>query len=227
MKISTRFLWLILLVIAVTFFWWSYSGSRASPAQAILPLSGKIIGIDPGHGGYDPGSGRGEIIEKDVVLQIALYLREYLQQAGGWVVMTRDEDFDLLEIPAGPKKDQDFQNRKKIIDDSGANLLISIHANAIASSHWRGAQVFYQEGSEEGRLLASAIQYEMVRVLKNTDRQIKNGNFFMLREISADGVIVEAGFLSNPEEAALLCSPDYQKKVAWAIYLGIINYLSQ
>lgn len=215
------------MVIALSIFGWGYSGSRVSPAQAILPLSGLIIGVDPGHGGYDPGSGKGDIIEKDIVLQIALYLRDYLQQASGSVVMTRDEDVDLLEIPAGPKKDLDFQNRKKIIEDSGVDLLISIHANAISSPRWRGAQVFYQEGNEEGRLLASAIQHEMIRVLKNTDRQIKSGNFFMLREIRAKGVIVEVGFLSNPEEAALLSSPDYQKKVAWSIYVGIINYLSQ
>ncbi|MDO9535355.1 MAG: N-acetylmuramoyl-L-alanine amidase [Bacillota bacterium] len=215
------------MIAVFSFLGWGYSGSRVSPAQAILPLSGIIIGVDPGHGGYDPGSSRGDIIEKDVVLQIALYLRDYLQQAGGLVVMTRDEDVDLLEIPAGPKKDRDFQNRKKIIEDSGADLLISIHANAITSSQWRGAQVFYQEGSEEGRLLASAIQYEMSRVLKNTDRQIKSSNFFMLREISAKAVIVEVGFLTNPEEADLLCSPDYQKKLAWSIYVGIINYLSQ
>lgn len=207
--------------------WCGNLDGRVSPAQAVLPLSGRIICVDPGHGGYDPGTIRNGIQEKDIVLKIALYLRDYLQQGGAWVVLTREKDLDFLEITAGPKKRLDMKNRCQIIEEGGGELLISIHANCISSSIWRGAQVFYREGSEEGKLLASAIQNELIRILKNTDREAKSGDYYILRETSIPGVIVEAGFLSNPEEAELLNSPEYQKKIAWAIYLGIISYLCQ
>jgi N-acetylmuramoyl-L-alanine amidase len=185
-----------------------------------------VIGVDPGHGGYDPGVIKGDLKEKDIVLAIGLFLRKYLQQGGAWVVMTRDRDVDFLEAVAGPKKRLDMQNRLRIIEEAGVDLLISIHTNGMNSSLWRGAQVFYQQGSEEGKLLAGAIQDELRRVAKNTDRQVKGGDFFILREASMNGALVEVGFLSNPEEAALLATPEYQKKIAWAIYLGIISYLS-
>ncbi len=207
--------------------WCGNLDGRVSPAQAVLPLSGRIICVDPGHGGYDPGTIRNGIQEKDIVLKIALCLRDYLQQGGAWVVLTREKDLDFLEITAGPKKRLDMKNRCQIIEEGGGELLISIHANCISSSIWRGAQVFYREGSEEGKLLASAIQNELIRILKNTDREAKSGDYYILRETSIPGVIVEAGFLSNPEEAELLNSPEYQKKIAWAIYLGIISYLCQ
>jgi len=216
---------IFLLAFAALLIWWGCRANRALPARTVLPLSGWTIGIDPGHGGYDPGAKRGELLEKDVVLEISLYLREYLQQGGARVVMTRDKDIDLLETLAGPKKRLDLKNRLKIIEEAGVDLLISIHTNDIVSSRWRGAQVFYQEGKEDGKLLACAIQDELGRVLKNTARQAKGANYYMLRESSMTAVLVEAGFLSNPEEARLLAAPDYQKKVAWAIYLGIIKYL--
>lgn len=219
---------LFLLLGAVVFFLWcSQPGDRVSPVQAVLPLSGRIICLDPGHGGYDPGTIRNKVQEKDVVLEIALCLRDYLQQGGAWVDITREEDEDFLEITAGPKKRLDMEHRRQVIEEGGAELLISIHANDISSSIWRGAQVFYQKGSEEGKLLASAIQDELTRILQNTDRQVKGGDYYILRETSMTGVIVEAGFLSNPEEAELLSRPDYQKKISWAIYLGIIRYLCQ
>jgi N-acetylmuramoyl-L-alanine amidase len=199
---------------------------RVMPAQAVLPLSGLVIAIDPGHGGYDPGSTSNGLLEKDVVLEIALYLRDYLQQGGARVIMTRDEDRDFLITAAGPKKRLDFSNRLKIVEDGGADFIVSIHANYIASPRWRGSQLFYQEGCSVGKKMAECIQAELTRVLKNTDRLARSGNYYMLREGSMPGVVVEVGFLSNPEEAALLGTASYQKKIAWAIYLGIIASLS-
>ncbi|HAA34591.1 MAG TPA: N-acetylmuramoyl-L-alanine amidase CwlD [Firmicutes bacterium] len=225
-KLPAKHICIILLLLIFCLFCRSCFLSRPLTAQAPLPLSGMVIGVDPGHGGYDPGVIKGDIKEKDIVLAIGLFLRNYLQQGGAWVVMTRDRDMDFLEAVAGPKKRLDMQNRLRIIEEAGVELLISIHTNGMNSSLWRGAQVFYQQGSEEGKLLAGAIQDELRRVAKNTDRQIKGGDFFMLREASMNGALVEVGFLSNPEEAALLATPEYQKKIAWAIYLGIISYLS-
>ncbi len=198
----------------------------ALPARAVLPLSGLYIAIDPGHGGYDPGAKSNDILEKDIVLEISLYLREYMQQGGARVMMTREEDRDFLLPAAGPKKRQDLHNRLKSVEEAGVDLLLSIHANHFPSPYWSGSQVFYQEGCSKGEALAAAIQAELRRVLQNTERQAKSGDFFMLRESSVPGVVVEVGFLSHPGEAALLASPAYQKKLAWAVYLGVVAFIN-
>lgn len=227
-KLPSRqlFLLLTLFIGALLFTWHQVLPPRHVPVEAVLPLTGLIIAVDPGHGGYDPGSTSNGVLEKDVVLEIALYLRDYLQQGGARIILTREEDKDFLEATAGPKKRLDFSNRLQIVEDAAADLLISLHANCIASPRWRGSQVFYQKGCDEGQGLAECIQLELSRVLENTDRLAQSGNYYLLRESSMCGVVVEVGFLSNPQEAALLQKADYQKKVAWAIYLGIVAYFS-
>jgi N-acetylmuramoyl-L-alanine amidase len=198
------------------------------PTVAGLPLAGKTFAIDPGHGGYDPGVIKDNIDEKKVVLEISLALRDYLQSAGARVVMTREIDKDLLVLPtAGPKKRQDMKNRLFIIRQAEPDMLISVHANAISSSRWRGAQVFYCADSDDSRVLAEIMQQELTRVLANTDRQAKTGNYLLLHEMDVPTVIVEVGFISNPEERRLLETRSYQSKVAWSIYLGIMRYYAQ
>ncbi|HHU75473.1 MAG TPA: hypothetical protein GXZ24_01050 [Firmicutes bacterium] len=216
----------ILLLPFLLFFYFA-DLNRSCPASALLPLSHMVIGVDPGHGGYDPGVVISEdgIIEKDIVLGIGLCLEEYLQQGGAKVVMTRKTDADLLELPAaGPKKRKDMDNRLAILENSRVDLLVSVHANSFPAANWRGAQTFYQNGKENGEILAGCLQSELTRVLQNTDRLPQAGDFFLLRELGAPGAIVEVGFLSNREEATLLLDSDYQKKIAWAIYAGIIRY---
>ncbi|UNC90974.1 N-acetylmuramoyl-L-alanine amidase [Candidatus Contubernalis alkaliaceticus] len=203
---------------------WNFAKKNIESAVTFLPLQGRTIVVDPGHGGYDPGVGRNDFAEKDVNLAISLVLRDYLQQGGARVVMTREIDMDFLQAAAGPKKKLDMKNRLVIIEESKADLIISIHSNAISSSYWSGAQTFYQEGDEEGKALAELIQKEMIRVLQNTDRMIKPGDYVLLRESSMPGVVIELGFLSNPTEARLLMDPEYQIKLAWSIYGGLVNY---
>lgn len=203
---------------------WNFAKTDIEPVVIRMPLQGKTIVVDPGHGGYDPGVGSHGFAEKDINLAISLILRDYLQQGGARVVMTRETDMDFLQFVAGPKKKQDMKNRLIIVEESKADLILSIHSNAISSSYWSGAQTFYQEGDEEGKMLAELIQNEMIRVLQNTDRKIKTGDFVLLRESSMPGVVIEVGFLSNPTEAGLLMNPEYQKKVAWSIYGGLVKY---
>lgn len=213
-------------MITVLLVWrFCYSGSR--PTFISMPLVGTTIVIDPGHGGYDPGVQVSGIKEKEINLEVALILRDFLQQGGAEVVMTRERDKDFLEVIAGPKKRMDMKRRLEIIEGSKADILLSIHCNSIPSSRWAGAQTFFQAGREDGRMLAELIQGELIRVLQNTDRQVKGGNYFLLAQSSAPGVIVEVGFLSNPREASLLKTPGYREKVAWAIYGGVINYLQE
>jgi N-acetylmuramoyl-L-alanine amidase len=202
------------------------------PEQAswsALPLAGRVIALDAGHGGLDGGavSADGRVVEKDVTLAIALVLRDYLQEAGAAVVMTREDDREHVNPGVRGRKRQDLTKRVEIVHQSGAEFLISIHLNSIGSPRWRGAQTFYQPGrSEDHARLAALIQAELVRNLENTNRAAKplDRNILLMREVQIPAALVEVGFLSNPEEAALLSDPDYQKKVAAAVYQGILRY---
>lgn len=225
-KLRIRILALLFLffIIAGGTLCWQFTKASSEPVIFQMPLHGKVIVIDSGHGGYDPGIRSNGLLEKDINLAVSLILRDYLQQGGARVVMTRERDMDFLQPAAGPKKKLDMKNRLKIIEECGADLILSIHTNAISSSYWSGAQTFYQHEDEEGKALAQSIQTEMIRVLQNTDRKIKPGNYVLLRESSIPGVVVEVGFLSNPTEAGLLMTPEYQRKVSWSIYGGVVKY---
>jgi N-acetylmuramoyl-L-alanine amidase len=194
-----------------------------------LPLSGKIIVIDPGHGGVDGGAiGDGEVLEKEIALNISLMLRDYLQEAGALVIMTRETDKDLAEKGTRKlrhRKWEDLKERKKIINENHADLFISIHLNSLPSSRWRGAQVFYHPGREEGEAVSLFIQDEIKRNLENTNRFAKSiEGLYLLRSAEVPGALVEVGFLSNPTERELLKTKSYQQKVAASIYQGMLRY---
>ncbi len=217
----------MLLILVILFFLHGELADNQPAVRSGLPLYGRNIVIDPGHGGYDPGVFRGDLIEKDLNLAISLVLRDYLQGSGARVVMTREADHDLLALPAaGPKKRLDMKNRLAVIRAADPDLLISIHINASPSPLWAGAQVFHQRDCAEGRKLALLIQEELIRVLRNTGRQAKEGDFFLLNEAGVPAALVEAGFLSNPREARLLRDERYRSRLAWAVYLGIIRYFA-
>ncbi|WP_199616508.1 N-acetylmuramoyl-L-alanine amidase CwlD [Paenibacillus alkalitolerans] len=196
-----------------------------------LPLSGKIIAIDPGHGGPDGGANsRDGLVEKDVTLAISLYLRDYLQQSGAVVVMTRETDTDLA--PEGMRgysrrKTYDLKERAEIIKESGASSFVSIHLNAIGSSKWYGPQTFYTYNHEDNKRLSLFIQEELKKNVVQTDRRAKRiKGIYLLDQAEMPAALVEVGFLSNPEEAGRLAQPDYQKKVAAAIYRAFLRYAS-
>lgn len=195
-----------------------------------LPLAGTVIAIDPGHGGIDGGavSADGEVVEKDVNLAISLYLRDFLQQAGAFVIMTREDDKDLSSPEAhrmGKRKSEDTRNRVKLINDHAPDFVVSIHLNAVPSPRWSGAQTFYYPGRKESGEMAALIQDEIKRVLENTNRHpVMTDDLFLIREVKSPAVLVETGFLSNPEEAIKLHSTEYQKAMANAIYQGFLRY---
>ena len=190
--------------------------------SAVLPLTGKTIVIDPGHGSEDPGANFGNVYEKDINLQISLFLHDELIKMGANVIMTRDGDYDLSKPNANYRKKSDFDNRIKLINESKANLYISIHLNYLKDSRYSGPQVFYNNENEE---LATIIQNKMNEFLKG-NREIKKipKNTYMYNKLEVPGVLIECGFLSNPNERKLLVSEDYQKVVAKSISQGIIEY---
>lgn len=195
-----------------------------------LPLSGKIILLDPGHGGPDGGAGTGKTLEKDIALDITLKVRDLLQQQGALVVMTRDTDKDLADDDTrgySRRKVEDLKKRLKMINDSDNDLFISIHLNAIPSSRWSGAQTFYAPHHKENAKAAKFIQEELRNNLGNTNRKAKPINrVYILENAKKPGALVEVGFLSNPAERANLKKESYQQKVAESIYRGIMRYFT-
>lgn len=197
---------------------------------ASLPTLRKVIIIDPGHGGVDGGmvGTTTGVCESQVNLEIALKLRKYLEESGSLVLMTRDEDMGLYTDGGTirKKKNEDLRNRKRLFDESNADIVISIHSNSFQESKYYGAQSFYSPNSQNGKLVAELIQEELIRVLDNGNtRKAKSKNdVYILKNVKVPTVIVECGFLSNPKEEKLLQSSDYQEKIAWSIYVGILKY---
>jgi N-acetylmuramoyl-L-alanine amidase len=196
-----------------------------------LPLSGKVFIIDAGHGGPDGGAvSKSGVIEKEVSLAISIYLRDFLQQSGALVLMTRETDRELAtdeDKQLGRRKVEDLKNRVRLINESNADYLVSIHLNSIPSPRWRGAQTFFNPQFKGSEAMALFVQDELIRNLSNTNRKAKkNQDIFILRQSELPGVLVEVGFLSNAEESALLETAMYQKSVAASIYQGILRYAS-
>jgi N-acetylmuramoyl-L-alanine amidase len=193
-----------------------------------LPLSGKIIYLDPGHGGVDPGAGEEDAFEKEIALNVSLKLRDYLQQQGALVIMTRETDVDLADKDLkgySKRKVQDLRRRLELINESEADFFATIHLNAIPSPKWKGAQTFYSTHFKESKRGAKLIQDELRRNLENTDRKAKAANeIYLLKNTNKPGVLVEIGFLSNPAEEANLKQEAYQEKVAASIYEGVLRY---
>jgi N-acetylmuramoyl-L-alanine amidase len=195
-----------------------------------LPLSGKIILLDPGHGGPDGGAGTGETLEKDIALRITLKVRDYLQQQGALVIMTRETDKDLAAADTrgySRRKVEDLKKRLLMINNDDIDLFVSIHLNAIPSAQWSGAQTFYAPHYQENAKAAKFIQEELRENLGNTTRKAKPINsVYILKNAKKPGVLVEVGFLSNPREKENLKKDAYQKSIAVSIYQGILRYYS-
>ena len=191
------------------------------------PLSGLIVAVDAGHGGYDGGAcGRvSGTPEKEINLDVARRVQRLLTEQGASVIMTRTDDYALCdEDPPIRKKLQDMQRRAAIIVEAGADMVLSIHMNEYAGRSQSGPQVFYREGCPAGRLLAGAIQEAMIAGLSpKKEREAAGGDYYILT-FGVPSVLVECGFLSNAQEEALLLTPEYRERVAVAVVQGVINW---
>jgi|SRR5690625_1264080 len=195
-----------------------------------LPLAGKTIVIDPGHGGPDGGAAAKDgTSEKEIALQVAKITRDYLQQAGALVYLTREEDNDLAgEGYVRNRKSQDIRNRLKFIHEKEPDFFISIHLNALPSSRWSGAQTFFYASYPENKHLATMIQNEIIRNLENTTRvPLQMNHVYLLKHAEVPGALVEIGFLSNEMEAKQLKDKVYQEQMSASIYKGIIRYVTE
>ena len=187
-------------------------------------IDDKVILLDAGHGGWDPGKVSADgIEEKEVNLEIAKHLQKYLETSGATVLLTRNEDEAL-----GENKKADLNERIAIAREGVVDIIISIHQNSFTQEKIKGAQVFYFKGSPEGESLAKCIQNRLKSTVdENNNRQVKaNEEYFILKNDDATTVLVECGFLSNATEKELLNDEKYRRKISWAIYLGIIDYFN-
>ncbi|MCX7951384.1 MAG: N-acetylmuramoyl-L-alanine amidase CwlD [Clostridiales bacterium] len=191
--------------------------------------SNKVVIIDAGHGGIDPGAiGRTGVVEKDINLAIAQKLKGYLEDAGFTCIMIREIDEGLYSEygRVRDKKNEDLRNRRYFIKKYKADLFLSIHLNFFPDSRYYGAQVFYPKNDEKSELIGKEIQKSLIETLdRGNKREAKaTDDIYVIRDNKIPSVLVECGFLSNYEEEELLKTQLYQNKIAWALFKGISSY---
>ena len=203
---------------------------KASVPTVSLPVSGKTIVIDAGHGKPDEGaeSSRGTT-EAETNLKIALKLQNLLEQSGATVILTRSDENAIYDLDAKTlkqKKISDIHNRVKIGNESSADIFVSIHLNKIPQQQYDGWQTFYNGSNEDSRKLAVSIQNKLNDAIQKENNRIAKtiDNIYIIKHVEIPTTIVECGFLSNPEEERSLLEDEYQNKLAGGIYNGVINY---
>lgn len=203
---------------------------KAQPAVPARPvdeiqgaLSGRTVLVDAGHGGEDGGARARDsgVWEKEINLQVAIRLKEALERQGARVIMTREKDLQYDR-----NKRRDLTRRLELARENGADVILCIHMNEYRSRQESGPQVFYRAGQEQSRLLAGALQESMIRSLQpKKQRSAMAGDYFIL-SLDIPSVLVECGFLSNPEEEKKLLTEAYQEKVAESITEGLKEYFA-
>ena len=191
-----------------------------------MPKAEHVIVIDAGHGGIDGGAVGKQtgVDESSLNLEYAMTLKKLCSDFGFEVVLTRSDMNGLYDISAGNKKRSEMEKRRQIIANSNADLVVSIHMNSFPLSEARGAQVYYAQGSQQGLSLAQSVQDSLNANIEYAKKVSKAGDFFVLNCTDKPSILVECGFLSNPEEERLLTSEGYRKDFCYNILSGIINY---
>jgi N-acetylmuramoyl-L-alanine amidase len=207
---------------------------RATLKQNNMKILKPTIIIDPGHGGVDGGAvGVNGVVEKDLNLDISLTVRDMLKVCGYNIVMTREDDRSIHDSSAKSIRNQkksDLHNRFDIIAANPGAITISIHQNTYTQSQYNGAQIFYSKNNPESKDLADTLQKKFKDILQpNNERvsQVAGKNLFLLWNSKNPTILIECGFLSNPDEAQKLNTKEYRNKVAYTITCGILNYIDE
>ena len=199
---------------------------------ATTPVSGKVVVLDAGHGVPDEGAQSSTgTTEAETNLKIALKVQNLLEQSGATVILTRSDEnaiYDLDSKTLKQKKISDIHNRVKIGNESSADIFVSIHLNKIPQQQYWGWQCFYKSGNEESTKLAKLLQQNLNDAIQKDNKRVamKIDNIYIVKHVEIPLSIVECGFLSNPEEEEDLLSNEYQDKLAWGIYTGIMQYFN-
>ncbi|MCQ2387247.1 MAG: N-acetylmuramoyl-L-alanine amidase [Clostridia bacterium] len=228
LKRKSIFIFSVLIVSVLTFIFCFGAINKLSVGEA--SVSGIKIVLDAGHGGIDSGvSGvLTGVKESEINLSIVKKLEKYIVEGGMTAVLTRNSEAGLYGVATKNRKKKDMKKRKEIINDCKPALVVSVHLNKYSSPSVRGAQVFYKKGDENGKILAELIQNSFNNMEENVRKcKAHTGDYYILNCSQYPSVIAECGFLSNKDDEALLIKEEYQDKIAYTIFCGIINYLSE
>lgn len=210
-------------------FWRLFSAKEDKVKETDREGKWAVVVLDAGHGGMDPGKvGVDGQLEKDINLKIVKKIKVYLEANDIAVILTRENNEGLYGSSDQNKKSADMKRRIQIINDARADAMVSIHQNSYHQPEISGAQVFYYQNSEEGKQFAQIVQKRFDYCLgeKNRRQAKANGSYYLLSRSKPVSIIVEGGFLSNPKEAALLETEEYQDKIAWTVAVGVMQYLN-
>lgn len=218
------------IFVSIFTFMLSNSNDKDVIETVNLPVSGKTIVLDAGHGVPDEGAQSSNgTTEAETNLKITLKLQNLLEQSGCTVILTRSDENAIYDIDSKTlkqKKISDIHNRVKIGNESSADIFVSIHLNKIPQPQYDGWQTFYKEGNEQGQKLAVSIQNNLNEAIQKENKRVAKtiDNIYIIKHVEIPTTIVECGFLSNQEEEKKLLEDSYQDRLAWGIYNGIIDY---
>lgn len=211
------------LLILICFFIFTMCLPKVTAVVKNINLLGKTIVLDAGHGGVDRGAQNGQIVEKELNLILVQKLQKELTSKGANVYLTRNSDKDLSTTTVNRKRN-DLYNRAKYINDISPDMYISLHLNSTTSSNWKGLQIFYTNKNKENKKIAEYITNHLKQNISNV-REIKQDNtYYMYKYIKSPGILIEAGFISNPNENYLLRQEWYQDKLINLISNSIEEY---
>lgn len=218
------FLCVIALGFAGSYFF--VNSLNSASGESVLNYT---IVLDAGHGGIDGGTVgvNTKITEAEINLSVTKKLETLLSGFGFKVVLTRHDSGGLYSINAENKKQDDMKKRKTIINNANPNMVVSIHMNSYIDAREHGAQAFYLVGDDDSKMLADNIQADMKSKLVNAREHSNHADLYILKCADVPSVIVEGGFLSNPSEEALLVTSEYQSKIAYSIFCGILRFYEQ
>ncbi len=211
------------LLIIICFFLLTLTLPKVTATVKNLNLIGKVIVLDAGHGGKDDGAVNSKIIERELNLILVKKLEKELVSQGAIVYLTREDENDLSTTTVNRKR-SDLYNRAKYIDKISPDMYISIHLNSSSSPSWRGLQIFYTSKNEKNKLIAETITNHLKEKMSNIREIKKDNTYYMYKHISSPGILIEAGFISNPSDNYLLRNEEYQDKLIISISEGIEKY---
>ena len=193
----------------------------------------RTIILDAGHGGFDGGAVAPDgTVDKDINLKIALTLKDFLRQSGFKVIMTRESDVSTDDVETdkiATRKKSDLKNRLELMRDNPNAVFVSIHLNKFTTSAANGSQVFYSAKQEDSKVLGDCIQKSIVKLLQPENTRVNKqatSSTYLLYNATVPAVLVECGFLSNTAELKRLKDEEYQKKMAFSIFCGIVSFYS-
>ena len=221
---------IIATALFLTFVTFVLCFSALAKTDVIAAKSGVKVVLDAGHGGIDGGvkGVKTGVPESEINLAVVKKLETYLISAGISVVLTRSSDAGLYGVASSTLKRRDMQRRKEIIEKAAPTLVVSVHMNCYPNSTRRGGQTFYRAESERSASLANSVQKSLNALYKDVkDYSPLDGDYYILNCTEYPSVIAECGFLSNPQDEALLTDDEFQSELAYSLFTGIIDYLTE